>query len=309
MKISLDNLLVIDAIVRRGSFAAAARELHRVPSAITYAVNKLEQDLGIVIFDRSGHRARLTETGNALLQDGRDLLQSAWKLETHIQHISRGWEPEIRIAVGDLVSSARIQDLVAVFYQQFGSRTHVRLSQEVYGGCWDALANDRADLVIGAPQSMPPGGGYISQPLALVSFVFVVPPAHPLARMPEPLSARQIQKYRAVSAADSSRSLPPRTSGLLSGQDVFTVENMWQKRIAHLKGLGVGFLPEYIVAPELAAGRLVTRRVQETKESASLLTAWQSGASGKAHEWFRQRLAEPGLLHDLFIDMHEREDY
>ena len=77
MRISLDHLLVIDAIVRRGSFAAAAAELHRVPSAVTYSVNKLEQDLGVQIFDRSGHRARLTDAGRELLREGRELLQSA----------------------------------------------------------------------------------------------------------------------------------------------------------------------------------------------------------------------------------------
>jgi len=59
-KLSLDALLVLDAIARKGSFAAAAEELHRVPSAITYTVQKLEQDLDVQLFDRSGHRARLT---------------------------------------------------------------------------------------------------------------------------------------------------------------------------------------------------------------------------------------------------------
>jgi hypothetical protein len=56
-KLSLDALLVLDAIARKGSFAAAAEELHRVPSAITYTVQKLEQDLDVQLFDRSGHRA------------------------------------------------------------------------------------------------------------------------------------------------------------------------------------------------------------------------------------------------------------
>lgn len=309
MKLSLDNLLVIDAIVRRGSFAKAAEELYRVPSAITYSVNKLEQDLGIEIFDRSGHRAKLTDTGKELLKEGRDLLQSALKLEAHIQHISKGWEPEVRIAVGDLVSSARIQDLVAEFFSQFGNRTRVRLSQEVYGGCWDALVNDRADLVIGAPPGIPPGGGYITQPLAEVRFVFAVPPNHPLASMPEPLNSRQIQNFRAVSAADSSRSLPPRTSGLLSGQEVLTVQNMRQKRIAQLKGLGVGFLPEYMVADDIASGRLIIKQVEEAKESGVLMVAWRSGATGKALQWFQQQLADADFLHGLFSDIGSEEDY
>ena len=54
MRISLDSLAVLDAIARNGSFAAAAEALHKVPSALTYTVQKLEQQLGLVIFDRSG---------------------------------------------------------------------------------------------------------------------------------------------------------------------------------------------------------------------------------------------------------------
>ncbi|HNB90291.1 MAG TPA: LysR family transcriptional regulator, partial [Plasticicumulans sp.] len=71
MRLTLDALAVLDAIARRGSFAAAADELHRVPSAITYTVHKLEQDLDVQVFDRSGHRARLTPVGETLLAEGR----------------------------------------------------------------------------------------------------------------------------------------------------------------------------------------------------------------------------------------------
>jgi len=309
MKISLDNLLVIDAIVRRGSFAKAAEELHRVPSAMTYAVNKLEQDLEIQIFDRSGHRAQLTATGEELLREGRDLLLAALKLEAHVQFIARGWEPELRIAVGDLVLPSRVQELIAEFLQLHGGHTRIRLTQEVYGGSWDALASDRADLAIGAPLGIPPGGGYMTQPLQEMPFLFVVKPDHPLAKMPEPLSSKQIQNFRAVSAADSSRSLPPRTSGLLSGQEVLSVPNMWQKRIAQLQGLGVGFLPQFLVAGDIAAGRLVAREVEETRESAQLLVAWPSNTGGKALTWFRKRLAEPAVQQMLFADIDDHNLY
>lgn len=309
MKISLDNLLVIDAIVRRGSFAKAAEELHRVPSAITYAVHKLEQDLEVEIFDRSGHRAQLTATGKELLREGRDLLHAALKLEAHVQFISRGWEAELRIVVGDLVLPSRVQELIAEFFQLHGSRTRIRLAQEVYGGSWDALAGDRADLAIGAPLGIPPGGGYMTQPLQVMPFLFVVKPDHPLAKMPEPLSSKQIQNFRAVSAADSSRSLPPRTSGLLSGQEVLSVPDMWQKRIAQLQGLGVGFLPKFMVTRDIAAGRLVARDVEETRESAQLLVAWPSNTGGKALAWFRERLAEPAVQQMLFADIDDRNLY
>jgi DNA-binding transcriptional LysR family regulator len=60
MRLTLDALQVLDAVDRKGSFAAAAGELHRVPSAITYSVQQLEEGLGVQVFDRRGHRAVLT---------------------------------------------------------------------------------------------------------------------------------------------------------------------------------------------------------------------------------------------------------
>lgn len=71
IKLSIESLEVIDAIARKGSFAAAAESLFRVPSALTYTVRKLEEDLGLSLFDRSGHRAILTKAGEELIKEGR----------------------------------------------------------------------------------------------------------------------------------------------------------------------------------------------------------------------------------------------
>ena len=50
LRLSLEALQIIDAIDRRGSFSAAGKELHRVPSTISYTVGKLEDDLGVQVF-------------------------------------------------------------------------------------------------------------------------------------------------------------------------------------------------------------------------------------------------------------------
>ena len=91
MKLTLDALVVLDAIDRRGSFAAAAEELHRVPSAITYSVRQLEAGLGIEVFDRRGHRAVLTPAGRELLSEGRHLLRAAADLECRLRQVAKGW--------------------------------------------------------------------------------------------------------------------------------------------------------------------------------------------------------------------------
>jgi DNA-binding transcriptional LysR family regulator len=66
---------MMDTIARTGSFAAAARELGKVPSALTYSVRQLEDALDVLLFDRSSRQAQLTAAGEELLREGRRLLQ------------------------------------------------------------------------------------------------------------------------------------------------------------------------------------------------------------------------------------------
>ena len=298
MKLSLEALQVLDAIDRKGSFAAAAEDLHRVPSAITYSVRQLEDGLGIELFDRRGHRAVLTEAGRELLAEGRRLLQAAADLECRVQQVAKGWESELRIAVDTLVGLDKIFGLVAEFY---GSKTGTRLrfSHEVLGGTWDALASGRADLAIGAPGEAPAGRSYATRPLGRVEMAFVAAPFHPICNAPQPLSDAVIQSHRAVSVADTSRLLPPRTVGLLSGQDVLTVPSLEAKAAAHVAGLGVGFLPRWIAEREAFAARLRILAVAAPRAPAELVIAWRPGQEGKALKWFVKRLDDPLVAAEL----------
>jgi len=290
-RITLDALEVMDAIARRGSFAAAAEELFRVPSAITYTVQRLEADLGVELFDRSGHRARLTTAGQELLEQGRHLLRAAGELEARVQRVAKGWEPVLRIVYDDTLRADRLFALAERFYG-LGSGTRLKLAVEVLGGGWDALVSGRADLAIGVSGEGPAGGGYALRPMGRLDFVFCVAPGHPLANVPEPLTSEALLAHRAVAVADSSRNLPPRTTGLLSGQDILTVSSMAAKRQAQELGLGVGYLPRHLAADCLAAGTLLEREVDAPKPAAELCYAWCSSASAKALEWWLDALAE-----------------
>ena len=290
MPISLEALAVLDAIDRRGSFAAAARELDRVPSAITYTVRRLEEELDALLFDRRGHRARLTPAGRELLGQGRLLLAEAAALERRVQRISTGWEAELRVAVDTIVPMDRVWPLCARFQAACAEReaahTRLALSREVLGGTWDALAEGRVDLVVGASGEAPPGGGYRTRMLAEVPMVFVVAPSHPLASASEPLSETTIARHCAVVAADSSRRLPPRTVGLLAGQDTLTVADLQAKLAAQVEGLGCGALPWYLAADEVAAGRLVVKAVETPRPPARTVVAWREPRPGRALAWW-----------------------
>src|SRR3954464_11079944 len=140
MRLSLDALQVMDAIDRKGSFEAAADELHRVPSAITSSVKQLEEGLGIALFDRRGHRAVLTDAGKELLSEGRRLLRAAADLECRVQQVAKGWEAELRIAVDTIVGIDKLYGIIEEFYRE-RTGTRLRISSEVLGGTWDAIAS------------------------------------------------------------------------------------------------------------------------------------------------------------------------
>ena len=298
MNISLDLLQTLDAIDRLGSHAAAAQHLHRVPSAITHAIAKAESLLGHPLFERRGRRAVLTEAGRCLLDGGRPLLEAAVHLERRTRQVASGWEAELRIAVDALIPAERLFPMIAAFHAG-GHNTEIRLSTEVLAGCWDALLVGRADLVIGAPGDMPPGGGLGTSPMGEVAFDFAIAPDHPLALYPEPIPADAIRLHRAIVLADTTRTLSARTVGLLSGQPRTVVPSVEAKVAAQIAGLGVGYLPRRIAQHEEAKGTLVRRRTAEPRPAVQLHLAWCASHRGKALQWFRERLQEPDILDEL----------
>jgi DNA-binding transcriptional LysR family regulator len=291
-KLNLEALVVLDVIARRSSFAAAAEELHRVPSSITYTIKRLEENLGVTLFDRQGHRAQLTPAGKALLNEGRTLLSLAEGIEHTIQQIATGWEAELRIAIDDIIPYDKVLDLCERFYQ-FSPHTQLSLTTEILGGTWDAIISGRADLLIGATGEGPAGGGYTRRHLGDIDFIFVVAPHHPLAKEEEPLSNGLIRQHRAIAAADSSRQLSPKTTGLLVGQPVLTVPNLAMKFQAQIKGLGVGYLPRHMVEDALLQGTLIRKRTEDEGNTLhSLSYVWPTRHKGKGLSWFKDHLCE-----------------
>lgn len=294
-RISLDALLILDAIDRRGSFSAAGLELHRVPSTISYTVSKLEQDLGVLVFERQGPKVVLTRAGEELLKEGRYLLKAAEDLEHRVRRVASGWETEFTIGLDSLYSAASLEPDIVAFYQ-VADRTRLRIARESLAGTWEALLDRRVDLLIAAPGEGPAGGGYVAEQIGSVKFVFVVAPHHPLAKVNKVLSKADLHPYRAISVADSARKMPPRTVGLLFGQDTLTVPDMRSKYALQLAGVGFGFLPEPCVQKSIASGALIVKEVEEPRAEETFSLAWRVGEDGAALSWWLKRMRETDVL-------------
>ena len=141
------------------------------------------------------------------------------------------------------------------------------------------------------PRNGPSGGGYTTIPMGTLEFIYAVSKNHPLTKLAEPLQNLDIMKYRSISAADSSRNLAPRTSGILTGQDVLTVPDMQTKLQAQIAGLGVGYLPKKLAEQYIASGELVIKQVAEPRHEVTAFLAWRSNG-GKAQLWLLEQLQQ-----------------
>jgi DNA-binding transcriptional LysR family regulator len=298
LRLSLDALQVIDAIDRRGSFSAAARELFRVPSTVSYTVAKLEDDLGVALFERFGPRVSLTRAGQELLREGRYLLRAAEDLEHRVRRVASGWETEFTIGMDALFPPICLQSDIADFCA-VADQTRLRLAHETLSGTWESLLDRRVDLLVGAAGEGPSGGGYVSTPMGEIEFVFALAPSHPLAGLKRTLGKADLQAHRAITVADSARRLAPRTVGLQFGQDTLTVPDMRSKLDFQLAGLGFGFLPRALAQPALDDGRLVEKAVEEPRPGEVFHLAWRSEEGGEARAWWQQRMRREGLLEEL----------
>jgi DNA-binding transcriptional LysR family regulator len=283
-----EALAMMDTIARTGSFAAAARELGKVPSALTYNVRQLEDALDVLLFDRSSRQAQLTAAGEELLHEGRRLLAQIDAVANRVRRVATGWETQLTIAVDSVISQVTMFELCEAFYThaEQGSSgsvaTRLRLRHEVLAGTWEALINGQADLAIGVGTHSAPPSGLEFEPLGELAFVFAVAPHHPLATATEPISDAELVLHRAVAVADSAQRLSPVTVNLLPGQDVLTVATTHAKIEAQIRCLGCGFVPEPMARCHIEAGHLVVKAVERPRPAARLGYAWRSGTGRKA---------------------------
>jgi len=290
-----DALSMLQAIAKAGSFAAAAREMGMVPSALTYRVRQMEDALDVLLFDRSSRQARLTEAGSELLREGTRLLTEIDAVANRVKRVATGWESQFTIAVDTIISRSTVMELCDAFYQ-LAPPTRIRLRDETLSGTLEALTSGQADLAIGVGPDSATAADLHSKPLGNVTFVYAVAPHHPLAHAPEPLSDAVIQKHRAVAVADSVQRGGGQTFGLLAGQDVFTVASMQAKLDAQLRGMGGGNLPLCMANAFIDTGRLVVKKTERGQRQVSVHYAWRGGksnTSGRALQWWLQQLESP----------------
>jgi len=254
MDVTVQQLQYFDAVVTEGGFQAAADKLRRAQPSVSSAVKNLEDQLGLILLDRTGYRVALTEIGRSFHERTRVFLQELGALKTHATQLAMGEESELRVVIGDLCPLPQTLALLRRFFDACpGTRLHLHF--EAISGPWERLFDGEADLILHHIDKTDPRLEFID--LFPVRLVPVVAPSFLRFPISRSITPEKLRDYVQCVIRDSARHSRPRDFYLVDGARTLTVSDQLMKRELILQGMGWGHLPRYLIEQDLKHKRLL----------------------------------------------------
>jgi len=285
---SIDQLLVLLAVIEAGSFSAAAKRLGRATSAISYAIDTLEKQLGLSLFDRGTTRKpKLTQHGEAIVSEARAVSHSVETLRARVRGFLDELEPELSLVVDSMLPSERLTTLLREFHAQFPT-VPVRLLVQTLGGVERVIRNGLASIGVGSLLHMDMKGLRRTD-IPGVLIIPVAAPHHPLAQVNEgaPLQARDfVQLILSEQPAGESQDL-----GVVS-LNTWRIGDLAARHKLLLAGIGWCGMPEPIVRADIQSGRLLRLNLRDWRGGEYTMHAIHmiDTPPGPAGRWLIERL-------------------
>ncbi|MGL4235522.1 LysR family transcriptional regulator [Tabrizicola sp.] len=253
--LTLDQIRTFVTIADSGSFRSAAGRLGRVQSGVSVAIANLEAQLGVALFDRTGHRPLMTREGEALLANARDILLRVDAMRARARGLGEGVELELPLAVDTLYPIHHVGQALAELRTAF-PLVSVRLVVEPLGGPLTALRERRCTLAIMVGEEFR-DPRITFEALSSISQVAVVAADHRLAGFQErqSIGIPDLADHVQVVLSDPSQVSKGRDFGVISPQTC-RVGSQDAKHALILAGVGWGRLPLWLVQRDLEGGRL-----------------------------------------------------
>jgi len=235
-RISLEQWQALLAVVDAGGYAQAAEQLNKSQSAVSYAIQKMENLLSLQIFELAGRKAVLTHAGGALYRRAQALVEEAAQTEQLAQQLAKGMEAEIRLAIDTIVPDQLVLCALATFAEE-APLIRVQLVETVLSGSEKAILEREADLVLAGVYP----SGYLSTPLLQLKCAAVAHPDHPLHQLNRALTPGDLRRHRQLVVRDSG----PRNmdTGWLKADQRWTFSSMDASIRAACQGLGYAWYP------------------------------------------------------------------
>jgi len=289
--ISLDQLRTFLAAADEGSFSAAGRRLRRAQSVVSQSLANLEGQLGVKLFDRSGHLPVLTDQGRVLLANARAVAGDVDLLKARAKNLAGGLEPELSVAVDAMFPETTFTSAVGAFQKEFPA-TLLRFDIESSAVIEPVLDGRCSIGAVGSWALIPPQ--LTHEALLTVRLSMVVSAQHPLATHRGRIPTSVLAQHTQISHIDTC------DMSLARGAARFTYPKRW--RLSHLgaklaflrAGFGFGAMPQHTIEADLASGALVEITAEDAPAGGHVLEMWAvyrtDSPPGPAGRWFIDRL-------------------
>jgi DNA-binding transcriptional LysR family regulator len=264
MSVTLDQWKALISVVDSGGYERAAETLKKSQSSVTYAVQKLQTQLGVKAFEVKGRKAVLTPTGEFLYRRAKGLVEEAASTERAAKRLSAGWEAEIGMAVEAAFPVWLLLQVLEAFGKE-SPHTRIEAIETVISGTAEALLQGQAQLAI---TGIVPAG-FFGELLMPVRFIAAAHPEHPLHKLGRPITLQDMRAHRQLVIRESGARRA--TKARLEAARRWTVSHMTTSIGAASRGYGYGWYPEYRIRDEVAAGTLKALPLREGGESVAQL--------------------------------------
>ena len=283
--LTLDHMRVLTAVAETGSFSAAARKLGRVQSAVSQAVQTMEATLQIALFDRSGKIPKLTEAGQALLQDARAVLERTYAMRARARAIRDDLEPELTLAVDDFFPMPLLMRSLESLREEFPTLP-ATLFTEAIGGAYETLMSGAARMAI-YPIHGVRSPDVMAEFLTTIPLAPVVAATHPLARLGRPAAREDLEAHVQLVLTGRNAYAQSLRGGVVSPH-IWRFADLTTRLAFLLAGFGWCNMPLHMVQEHVDAGRLfrlAVAHLEPAPEFSVYVVSPRDRPLGRAGRW------------------------
>ncbi|VVO52266.1 HTH-type transcriptional regulator YhaJ [Pseudomonas fluorescens] len=287
MQWNLDQLRLFVSVAEQRSFSAVAREQRKAQSAVSSSIALLEEDLGVSLFDRSsGRQPKLTDAGNALLEEAREVLRQCERLNGRALAMMQGQEARLCVAQDEAMPFQPVIDSLEAMAEQFPS-LEVQLSNGTQGDVARKLVERKADLGLlfyhdQIPQALE------RRVLGSIEMVTVCGVDHPLAAQGS-VNCQQMAQHRQLLMATQSSVYPGSEP---ASPQVWRADSFYVMAELVMRGLGWAWLPRNVVQYPAYQGHIVELASEWTPPALIVELVWRRDEPlGPAARWLAERFA------------------
>ncbi|MBZ2163387.1 LysR family transcriptional regulator [Alteromonas stellipolaris] len=251
LKSTLEQWRMFKAVVDAGGFNQAAALVHKSQSSVHHAVQKLENAIGVVLFENSGRKVKLSPQGELMYRRAAFVLNEAQKLEAVAASLQAGTETLLRIAVDIIFPSDLLYNVLSKVSEEF-PLLRIEIEETVLSGANSLLDSGNVDIAI---SPFPYPGGF-SEDLCEIDFAAVAHVNHPLHALDRALTLEDLKSHRQIVVRDSSAERKV-DAGWLGADQRWTVSHIRTSVDMISQGLGFAWIPIAIIKKELEEGLLL----------------------------------------------------